>query len=327
MDDLKDPSEENGEAGKLKFTPGGPRPSSKVRMVESERPAEHEESPSFSVSSSTQSNIETDYVFPPGGRRHRSRVHRVHSGGRSQLLAHALRPLRQRQTPGPPDQANWITCAGWMNTTGQPIARLTTTWRVPPAPANQASQLIYFFNGIEPGNGSIIVQPVLQWGDSGADDDGLNRTGPFWTVASWVVGGPDDSATHTPHLRVNPGDTLVGVLNLVSRNANGFIYECEFQGIQGTTILTPEISELVWCMQTLEAYELQGVHNPPYDLDSETEYPATDSVPFEAINILTNIVSPPGSWAPDNIVSTYGEYTSISVDASTNGSVMIHLGQ
>jgi hypothetical protein len=240
-------------------------------------------------------------------------------------LSKEIGRLRQDGRPGPPDQANWITCAGWYNNTGEPISKLTTTWRVPPEPATPASQLIYFFNGIEPADGKIIVQPVLQWGDSGADNDGQNRTGPFWTIASWIVGGPDDSATHTPHIRVNPGDVLIGAVTLIDRTANGFVYQCEFQGIPGTVLTTPEMSELVWCMQTLEVYELQGNHNPPYDLDAQAEYPAIAVISFDQINIQTNAAGPNGNWLPRNIVEDYGEHTSIATDSSTNGSVVIYL--
>jgi hypothetical protein len=296
-----------------RFTPGGPRPADKVKMVA----ASIETHPvgSESPNSVDPVALSADYVFPPGGRRHRSRVHRVHSGEQVRFLSKGVGRLRQEDRPGPPDQSNWITCAGWYNNTGQPISKLTTTWRVPPDPGTVASQLVYFFNGIEPADGKVIVQPVLQWGDSGADD-GQNRTGPFWTVASWIVGGPDDSATHTPHIRVN---------TLLNRTAGGFVYQCEFEGLAGTVLPTPEMSELIWCMHTLEAYELQGNHNPPYDLDAQLEYPATNSISFDQINIQTNAPGPVGNWVPRNIVSDYGEHTTVITDAPTNGDVDIYL--
>jgi hypothetical protein len=261
-----------------------------------------------------------DFVVVPGGRRHRSHVHRVQSGKQFGFRQRSANRLRQRNTPGPPDAANWITSAGWSNNTGAPISSFVTTWSVPPEPETKASQLLYLFNGIEPADGQLILQPVLQWGDSGADDDGLNRSGPFWTAASWLVGGPDDSATHTPHVRVNPGDTLIGRITLVSQSAAGFVYTCQFDGLPGTTLTTPPIAELVWCVETLEAYELQGVHTAPYDLNAVSEYPSS-SIAFTAINIVTNVAGPIGSWQAEDTVSNYGEYTSIANNASTNGEV------
>ncbi len=132
-----------------------------------------------------------------------------------------------------------------------------------------------------------IPGQTVQWGDSGADEDNQNRTGAFWTVASWIVGGPDDSAMHTPHLRVSPGDVLVGVIKLSKQSSAGFVYSCEFQGMDGTTLLTSPIAELVYCVETLEAYELQGSHTPPYDLDSISEYPAAP-VSFGNIQVVTS---------------------------------------
>lgn len=284
----------------LKFTPGGRRSRGKVHMVEAIR----------------------DMAVPPGGPRHPSWVRRVESGETARFSIEVGRRLRERDVPGPPDQANWITYAGWSNTIGIPITKFVTTWTVPPAPAVQASQLLYLFNGIEPANGQVIVQPVLQWGDSGADEDGQNRTGLFWTVASWIVGGPDDSATHTPHIAVNPGDKLVGVVTLANQSAAGFVYNCEFQGLAGTTLVTPPISELVWCVETLETYELQGNHNPPYDLDAAAKYPGA-SVTFEAIGIATNPPAPVGMWTADDIVSLYGEHTTITTNSTANGEVVI----
>lgn len=282
------------------ITPGGPRAPEQVHLIV---PA-------------------ADRVMPPGGPRHRSRVRRIEPGERARFAVEYGRRLRKRDLPGPPDEANWITYAGWMNNTGNPITKLTTTWTVPPAPATQASQLLYFFNGIEPADGQVIVQPVLQWGDSGQDEDGQDRTGQFWTVASWIVGGPDASATHTPHIRVSPGDVLVGLVALTSQSAPGFTYTCEFQGLTGTALITPPISELVWCVETLEAYELQGNHVPPYDLNAPSEYPV-GTVSFQDIGIVTNAAGPAGAWSTQNVVTQYGENTVVAADSTTAGEVVI----
>jgi hypothetical protein len=74
---------------------------------------------------------------------------------------------------------NWITYASCWNNTGFPLENFVSTWKVPEAPLNGAAQLLYFFNGIETHDGMTIIQPVLQWGDSGPDAEGNNLTGPF----------------------------------------------------------------------------------------------------------------------------------------------------
>lgn len=117
------------------FTPGGPRAREKVHVVEAAK----------------------DLVVPPGGPRYRTRVHRVEAGQEVRFLADQGIRLRQADTPGPPDQANWITYAGWTNPTGRPITRFLSTWTVPRVPPTPVSQLIYLFNGIEPADGKVIV--------------------------------------------------------------------------------------------------------------------------------------------------------------------------
>ena len=310
----------------FQFTPGGSRRREDVHMVSSTESAARNVT-SHDPSSTTNSENATplgDFVTPPGGRRHRGRIRRIRSGESfsfSQELGEGR--LRLLDRPGPPDAANWITCAGWMNTTGATITEFTTTWTVPPPPATVGAQLIYLFNGIETADGKAIVQPVLQWGDSGADFDGQNRTGQFWTAASWLVGGADNSATHTPHVRVSPGDVLVGAIKLVGQSASGFTYTCEFEGLAGTMLPTPEMDELIWCVQTLEAYE--GNQTPPYDLSASAEYPATGIVAFRSINIVTDRPNPVGSWISHDVVTTFGEHTTVNTNSSTDGEVLIYL--
>jgi hypothetical protein len=279
------------------------------------------------ATSRTEGNVQiadrsNDIVIPPGGPRRRSRMHRVHSGKKVRFAAESGLRLRRSDSPGPPDQSNWITYAGWLNVTGSPVTQFLSTWTVPPAPADQSSQLLYLFNGMQTADGQIIVQPVLQWGDHGADNDGVNRTGPFWTVASWIVGGPDGSATHTPHIQVSPGDNLVGAITLANQSPNGFVYNCGFQGLTDTQFSTDTIAELVWCVETLEAYELLGSQNPPYDLNDLSEYP-TGSVTFTDIAITTNTSGPSGLWTKHDLVSQYGENTSIPTNSTSDGEIVI----
>ncbi len=277
----------------------------------------------------TTANLSDDLVFPPGGPRRRSRMRRVRPGERVRFSGDAdsrlpsLR-LRRRDAPGPPDLANWITYAGWLNTTGNPVSQFVTTWTVPPVPDDQSSQLLYLFNGMQTADGQIIVQPVLQWGDHGPDNDGVNRTGPFWTAASWLVGGPDGSASHSHHVPVNPGDILVGVIVLTNQSPNGFVYSCGFQGLADTQFSTDAMAELVWCVETLEAYELQGNQNPPYDLNNASEYPA-GSVIFTDITITTNAPGPSGQWSKHDLVSQYGENISISTNSTSDGQIVVTL--
>ena len=210
---------------------------------------------------------------------------------------------------------------------GSTIASHIASFVVPPPPVTVGSQIIYLFPGLEPDDGHTIIQPVLQWGDTGADEDGVNRTGNFWTAASWIVPAPDGHTYHTPHVRVDAGTILTGAMTLLNRAASGNIYKCEFLRLAGTDFITPAMSELTWAMETLEAYETNGVHNPPYDLDAALEYPNVGMIQFTGIDITTAAgLSPAGNWAPSDTVQNYGEHTVIATNSSTGGGVNICLG-
>jgi hypothetical protein len=254
-------------------------------------------------------------------------MHRVEPRETARFSAKVgLRPpslrLRRSDAPGPPDDANWIAYAGWLNTTGDPVSQFVSTWTVPPAPADQSRQLIYLFNGMQTADGQIILQPVLQWGNHGTDKDGVNRTGPFWTAASWIVGGPYGTATHSQHVPVNDGDILVGAITLTNQSSDGFVYRCEFQGLPDTQFSTDTMAELVWCVETLEAYELPDNQNKPYDLNAAAEYPA-GSVTFTDIAITTNAPGPSGQWSRHLLVSQQGEDISISTNSTSDGEIVI----
>jgi len=169
-----------------------------------------------------------------------------------------------------------------------------------------------------------ILQPVLQWGDSGTDSDGVNRTGPFWTVASWIVPDATGTVYHTPHVGVNPGQVLIGVMTLTSQTGGLFTYACEFESIAGTDFSVTNMPELVWCVETLEAYEVGGSETPPYDLNEGSEYPNTDKTAFQVISIQANSVIPSLEWAPDNYVTKFGEHTNVASKSSSNGEVDVY---
>jgi hypothetical protein len=292
---------------RLAITPGGPRLRDKVHLTEGA----------------------TEYRMAPGGPRPRSSIRLVQSGERFAFASGAANPVLRSESLGkspgpPPGNANWITCAYWSDAAGGTVTSLVSTWVVPPEPTTRASQLIYLFNGIEPANGSLILQPVLQWGGSDPDADGKQRTGQFWSIASWLVGGDDGSATHTPHIRVYPGDTLVGVMKLLSKSSAGCNYSCEFQGRAGTTLINPPIPDLIWCYETLEAYEEEGTHTPPYDLDSPSEYPPAANIAFDHIGVVTDVENPTGTWGVSDTVTQYGERTAIVSGTSTDGEVSIY---
>jgi hypothetical protein len=262
-----------------------------------------------------------DLVLTPGGYRTRELVHRLEPDHVLQVAEGAIRLLHQKSKavieiprtaarPGevPGFGSGWIAYASWTNTTGVPISSFQTAWRVPPAPASQSGQTIFLFNGIDPSDPSAaILQPVLQWGVSAAGG------GPYWSVASWYVLGSGE-AFHTDLVKVNVGDELLGVMTLTGQGAGGFSYTSEFQGIPGTSLPVQDVAELVWCNQTLEAY----------DITACSDYPDTDLTAMRNISLSTGGSSPPLSWAPVNGVTDCGQHVVVVSNSATAGEVDLY---
>jgi len=258
-------------------------------------------------------------ISTPGGFRKKSFVHLVRPGqavvkrgGISRVMNAAtgqLNPvaLQDLAVRNPDDQTGgWVTWASWSNQTGTPISSFATTWVVPPPPAEAASQLLYLFNGLQNPAGTEILQPVLQWGNSGAGG------GPFWGVASWHV----DSKNHafcTPLVPVNPGDSLTGVMTLTGSFDDGtHNYRCEFLGIDGTALLALGTPELTDAEQTLEAYGMTDAN----------QYPAAASTRMTQIDLQTGGAPAPLNWAPNTMQNPlYGEHTTIVSYATPGGEV------
>ncbi|MFC0430528.1 hypothetical protein [Kutzneria buriramensis] len=260
---------------------------------------------------------DADLVITPGGPRRRSTVHLVEQGHRlarvdgelhlldaaSTLLTRfTLRePVGENVTPA--FGSGWITFSSWLNGTGTPISSFTTTWTVPRAPSTHSGQTIFLFNGIEPNDGSHILQPVLQWGPSAAGG------GNFWAVASWYVGG--GNAFHSTLVPVNEGDVLVGVMTLNSQSGNSFNYTSTFTNVANTSLTVANNPQLTWATETLEAYNITRC----------SDYPATDTTPMTQIAIRTGATAPALNWSVNNSVTDCGQKTVIAVDGSTNGEV------
>jgi hypothetical protein len=302
----------------LVLTPGGKRPRKLVRRVEPGEVVRGDASGGANVISERNIPMASNLVLTPGGYRHPSLVHRVEAGhaihfseGKTRLKNLATGkmidvPEHQIQ-PGevPAFGSGWIVDAFWLNGTGNPVTSFKTSWRVPPAPATSSGQTIFLFNGIDPVNPSqAILQPVLQWGPSNAGG------GEFWSVASWYVLGTGQAFFTNP-VPVNPGDTLVGVMTLTGQ-ANGlFSYQSEFQGIPGTQLPVQNVAELVWCNETLEAYNITAC----------SDYPAADLTAMQSIQLATGNTTPTIHWTPQDRVTDCGQHAVVVIDSGSGGQV------
>jgi hypothetical protein len=274
-----------------------------------------------------------DNVLTPGGSRPRSLVFQIElgavldgGGGRIRKLHSSGKVLQDfgvvpRRPPGRPVMphnvvhprmltpafgSGWITYASWTNNTGAPISLFSTKWVVPPGPSTQSGQLLYLFNGIQ--NSTMIYQPVLQWGSNGAFG------GNYWCVASWYADGQGGPAFHSTPVQVNSGDVLTGVMTLTGHTANGYSYNCDFQGIANTGLPVTNIEQLTWLIETLECYGITKC----------SDYPATNKTAMSSIKVENGKSIPSVGWSVTNKVTDCGQHTLLfDEDTTGNGEVDI----
>ncbi|KAJ6474967.1 hypothetical protein C8R45DRAFT_1103092 [Mycena sanguinolenta] len=211
-----------------------------------------------------------EQVLTPGGYRSKSEVYELPTGGRlahvgdtiqiieaggsvthvaSADAADSIEPARQDFLEG------WIAFAWWLNPGLAPIASFRTTWEVPPVPETDHGQTVFLFNALQP-NGSSILQPVLQYGPSGAGG------GSFWAVATWHV---DDAgnAFFTPLVPVSPGQTLNAIITLTNTDGTTFDYNAQFTNVPGTAMNLTGVPQLTFAAETLEAYRVTAASDYP----------------------------------------------------------------
>lgn len=95
----------------------------------------------------------------------------------------------------------------------EPLTGFTADWVVPPLPARNGGQVVYFWPGFkaqQPEMGLPVLQPVLQYGQRGGS----------WELQSWFVDGNDSRypVVTAPAIRVQPGDQLTSYM---SQSADG----------------------------------------------------------------------------------------------------------
>lgn len=263
----------------------------------------------------------TNLVLTPGGYRPRSLVHTVEEGHGLRAAGGVVRTVDASKNVTldllgvtlqpenvPALGSGWIAYAYWNNGTGRSILSFRTTWTVPQSPTTQSGQTIFLFNGIQNYGANFgILQPVLQWGPSAAGG------GPFWSVASWYVtsGG---QAFHTQLAQVNEGDTLVGVMALTGQTGSSFSYVSEFEGMTNTRLPVDNIAELLWCNETLEAYNVSQC----------SDYPASNMTAFSSVDIQTSSKTTPVNWTPMNAITDCGQHAVVVSNTNPGGEVDLY---
>jgi len=99
----------------------------------------------------------------------------------------------------------WSSAAAPYNSGYEWFKEVNGTWYVPANPSHNGG-LLYFFNSLEPSDGSEIIQPVLQWGSNGSFG------GNYWSYASWHVYTDDGGGAYysPPQSGAVTGDYMNG---------------------------------------------------------------------------------------------------------------------
>jgi hypothetical protein len=204
-----------------------------------------------------------------------------------------------------------VVDANWFNGTGVPLSYFATSWVVPPPPVTSSGQTIFIFNGIQNDVGHIL-QPVLQWGSSGAGG------GDYWGVASWYAeNGP---SLHTGLIRVDPGTVLRGVMAAIplrpSPGGSSFSYSCQFFGIEGTFVPVHAIPELTFAVETLEVVHVTRC----------SDYPDAVCTQMTDIEIKLEADQAVFAWNAADLVTDCGQRAVVVSSASPGGEVDFFYG-
>jgi hypothetical protein len=208
-------------------------------------------------------------------------------------------------------------------TTSSSYGFLSAQWNVPPPPASNNGQVLYYFPGLEDINDVVtILQPVLGWNSDYAS---------AWGIASWncCVKGTSYEATPQP---VKPGDTILGYLH---NTCSAGIRICASWDVVTWDLHSGNYSELLntsnfrqtfnWAFGgVLEVYHVHQCSDYPNNPNGLTG--GTYTMSFNAITLYENhngnLVPVIPSWTFNNWASRLTPQC--SYDGSTPQQIILH---
>ena len=188
----------------------------------------------------------------------------------------------ERGTPEaktPPEINGWIEAVSI--TTGSPTqsyGALIATWTVPPQPAAEDGQVLYFFPGFEDINDpqTSILQPVLRWYYG-------------WSIASWnccLTG----IVTNSPGVGVSSGDEIYG--SITSTCPPGTL-SCATWNLLSLDLSTGESTTLGDTPSQGQVFNwaFGGVMEPYYVISCD-DYPSDRQLRFERVRVFDQDLHP-----------------------------------
>jgi hypothetical protein len=179
--------------------------------------------------------------------------------------------------------------SGWLEdaqiNTGSPTTSygaLIATWTVPPQPASDDGQTLYFFPGFEDIDGAVngvftILQPVLGW------------TGGQWGIASWNCCISGIVSVSTP-VNVSPGDQIYG--SVTSTCAAGTL-SCPTWNVLTLDMTTGDSTTLADAPSDGQIFNWAfGAVLEPYYIVSCDDYPSNGHLNFDKITVFNQDLKP-----------------------------------
>jgi len=159
----------------------------------------------------------------------------------------------------------------------QPLTSFTADWVVPPLPARNGGQVVYFWPGFkakQPEMGLPVLQPVLQYGQHGG----------VWELQSWFVDGNDPRypVVTAPAIRVSPGDKITSYMSLSEDGSTWTVY--------GKDLTTGQESNLAikYAQAGSTDYDYAMLVNENINVNTKCSYMPASSTEVVFTNVTVN---------------------------------------
>ena len=260
------------------------------------------------------------YLPTPFGLAAKQQVLVVPSGSRIEGESSVVLPngtqvtIPAHNTTDPFPDNGWIAYADWTySASGYSIGEFDAAWTLPSAPSSNDGQTIFLFNGLLPSSaGSLLIQPVLQWGVSACGG------GAYWAMASWYV--TSSGSYICSSLMSVSYSSISGQMNGYNcKSSNGqcdwVVQGTQFQNGNGytTTLSYSSNSQLdnlalYWATVTLEAYNVAKCSDfPGGEVTFSDLFFASDVAPWQY---------PTPSWS--TVVSDHDCYEAVTVNSPSS---------
>jgi hypothetical protein len=158
------------------------------------------------------------------------------------------------RTKAPSALDGWLDYCSWYPPSTEQVNTFTGNYLVPPNPASNAGQVLFYFIGTQnngqAGVGTTILQPVLTWGN------GLSG----WSFASWNCCPAGQQQESTPFQGFGAGDTLQGAIQASGGN---WVITSSWNGKSTVLNVADAKRDFNWVDVTLETYTVTGCNQFP----------------------------------------------------------------